>query len=94
MPLSTSVPSRCFSTTNASAFPRRLSARLPSKRPAAVAPSAGSYTLWAAATTTNGLVVGSAPVTFSVREPLTHDTPAARVAGPVPSTPNDNKVNP
>ncbi|MDD2348702.1 MAG: hypothetical protein PHG74_12480 [Kiritimatiellae bacterium] len=56
--------------------------------------SAGSYTLWAAATTTNGLVVGSAPVTFSVREPLTHDTPAARVAGPVPSTPNDNKVNP
>jgi hypothetical protein len=55
---------------------------------------AGSYTLWAAATTTNGLVVGSAPVTFAVRDPLTRDAPATRVAGPVPSTPNDNKVNP
>jgi len=56
--------------------------------------SAGSYTLWAAATTSNGLVVGSAPVTFSVREPLTRDTPVARVAGPAPSTPSDKKVNP
>ncbi|MBP7637657.1 MAG: hypothetical protein KBA18_07255, partial [Kiritimatiellae bacterium] len=56
--------------------------------------SAGSYTLWATATTTNGLVVGSAPVTFAVREPLTRDTPVARVAGPAPSTPSENKVNP
>ncbi len=35
----------------------------------------GTYTLWASATTSNGLVVGSAPVTFSVREPLTRDRP-------------------
>ena len=30
----------------------------------------GTYTLWSAATTTNGLVVASDPVTFQVREPL------------------------
>jgi hypothetical protein len=32
---------------------------------------AASYTLWAAATTTGGVVVASEPVTFEVREPLT-----------------------
>jgi hypothetical protein len=38
----------------------------------------GTYTLWAAATATNGLTVASEPVTFEVREPLT----------PPPATPN------
>ncbi|HRR33362.1 MAG TPA: hypothetical protein P5026_04645 [Kiritimatiellia bacterium] len=54
----------------------------------------GRYTLWAAAATTNGLVVGSAPVTFSVREPLTSDMPAATAAVPPLPTTHENKVNP
>jgi hypothetical protein len=45
---------------------------------------ASNYTLWAAAVTTNGVTVASAPVTFEVREPLTPPTGTLNAAPPTP----------